>query len=304
MADRKMHAGEVETDESLVRRLLAAQFPNWSNLPIARVASFGTDNAIYRLGEDLALRMPRIEWATAQVDKEARWLPVMAPLLPLTVPVPIAKGAPGEGYPWSWSVVPWLAGHDANNARIDDLNRVALDVAQFIAALRRIDTTGGPAPSKQNFFRGVPLRSLDRQIRDHLEKLDRSIDGTVRDVWDAAVTTPVWDRAPVWVHGDLMPGNLIVTHGRLSAVIDFGCLGVGDPACDLIPAWYLFSGESRQTFRQATGADDATWARARGWVVRAIGGLIYYADSNPAMVAQCRRVLAEVVDDFRTDSNT
>jgi aminoglycoside phosphotransferase (APT) family kinase protein len=302
MVDRKMHADEVETDESLVRRLLAAQFPNWSNLTIARVASFGTDNAIYTLGEDLAVRMPRIEWATAQVDKESRWLPVIAPLLPLTVPAPIATGAPAEGYPWSWSVVPWLPGQDASNGRIDDLNRAAIDLAQFLTALRRIDTTGGPAPSKQNFFRGVPLRSLDRHIRAQLEKLGRSIDNAVRDVWDAAVAAPVWDKAPVWVHGDLMPGNLIVTHGQLSAVIDFGCLGVADPACDLIPAWYLFSGESRRTFRQATAADDATWARARGWVVRAIGGLIYYANTNPAMVAQCQRGLAEVVDDFRRDS--
>ena len=142
---------------------------------------------------------------------------------------------------------------------MDDLNQAAIDLARFIAALQRVDTSGGPAPSKQNFFRGVPLRALDRHTRDQLEKLGPSIDSMVSEVWDAAVAAPGWDQAPVWIHGDLIPGNLIVTQERLSAVIDFGCLGVGDPACDLVPAWYLFSGESRQTFRQATGADDETW---------------------------------------------
>ena len=302
MTNTKMHADEVETDESLVRRLLEAQFPDWSKLKIDRVSSFGTDNAIYKLGDDLAVRMPRIESAATQVDKEARWLPAMAPLLPLAVPVPIAKGAAAEGYPWAWSVVPWIAGQDANTARIGDLNQVAIDLARFIAALRLIDTSGGPAPSKQNFFRGVPLRALDRHTRDQLATLGHSIDGIVSEVWDAAVAAPAWDQAPEWIHGDLLPGNLIVSQQRLSAVIDFGCLGVGDPACDLVPAWYLFSGESRRTFRHATGADDATWSRARGWAVRAIGGLIYYADTNPAMVSQCRHVLAEVVDDFRAQT--
>src|SRR5262249_15999598 len=157
------------------------------------------------------VRMPRIEWATAQVDKEARWLRVLAPSLPLTVPVPVATGAPGAGYPWSWSVVPWLAGQDANNAPIDDLDRAALDLAQYIVALRRIDTTGGPAASKQNFFRGVPLGALDRHQRAQLDKLGDSIDRTVREVWEAAITAPIWDAAPIWIHGDLLPGNLIVT---------------------------------------------------------------------------------------------
>ena len=176
MTNTKMHADEVETDESLVRRLLEAQFPDWSKLKIDRVSSFGTDNAIYKLGDGLAVRMPRIESAATQVDKEARWLPAMAPLLPLAVPVPIAKGAAAEGYPWAWSVVPWIAGQDANTARIGDLNQVAIDLARFIAALRLIDTSGGPAPSKQNFFRGVPLRALDRHTRDQLATLGHSIE--------------------------------------------------------------------------------------------------------------------------------
>jgi aminoglycoside phosphotransferase (APT) family kinase protein len=303
MCPGKMHADEVDIDVSLVRRLLAAQFPQWGDLPIDRVASAGTDNAIYRLGDDMSVRLPRIHWATGQIEKEQRWLPILAPQLPLAIPVPLAKGDPGEGYPWHWCVSPWLPGEDATAEHIRDLDEAAVDLAAFIAALQRIDITGGPRPGRHNFFRGVPLAVRDDHLRKAIAHWDGLVDiDAVKAAWEAALEAPVWDGPPVWIHGDLVPGNLLVAGGRLSAVIDFGCLGVGDPATDLIVAWTLFSGESRDLFRAALGVDDATWARGRGWALMGLGALPYYLHTNPAIVARARHQIEEVLADHKSAS--
>lgn len=300
MAAAKMHADELDTDASLVRRLLAAQFPRWVDLPIERIASTGTDYAIFRLGEDLAVRLPRIYWATAQPEKEQRWLPKLAPHLPLAIPVPLATGNPGVGYPWHWSVVPWMPGEDWSIDRISDLCEAAADLARFITALQRIDSTGGPPAGPENFFRGVPLSTRDAGFRAAVAAAGDMVDaGAMIAAWEAALAAPAWDGPPVWVHGDLSrPGNLVVTEGRLSAVIDFGCLGVGDPACELAAAWSLFSGTSRDVFRATLPFDDATWARARGWALRAVGAIPYYKDTNPAIVAEAQHTIAEVLADM------
>ncbi len=295
-----MHAEEVDTDASLVAQLLAAQFPHWANLPIERVLSTGTDNAIYRLGDDMCVRLPRIHWAVPQVDKEHEWLGKLAPHLPLAIPVPLAKGMPAQGYPWRWSVCPWLAGEVATIERIADPRQAATELAQFIEALDLVDPTGGPTPGPHNSHRGVPLAMRDSATRTAIEKLDGIVDTEAATAaWEAALKTAPWDRAPVWIHGDLMPGNLLIDEGgRLSAVIDFGCLGVGDPACDLMAAWTLFSGESRKVFRAALSIDDATWARGRGWALS--GALIYipyYLNSNPAGVSTARHTINEVLTD-------
>lgn len=302
MCARKMHADEVDTDVSLVRRLLVAQFPQWADLPIDPVTSAGTDNAIYRLGDNMSVRMPRIHWATGQVEKEQRWLPKLAPHLPLAVPVPIATGNPGEGYPWHWSVVPWMEGETWTIDRIGDLREAAADLAQFITALQRIDPTGGPLPGPQNFFRGVPLSMRDAHTRAAIAASGDMVDADAMiAAWEAALAAPSWDGPPVWVHGDLSrPGNLLVAGGRLGAVIDFGCLGVGDPACELSAAWALFSGESRDVFRTALPFDEATWARGRGWALTAVGAIPYYRDTNPAIVAEARHVIDEVLADHRS----
>ncbi|MGD9890810.1 MAG: aminoglycoside phosphotransferase family protein [Dehalococcoidia bacterium] len=299
MCAAKMHEDEFETDPSLVRRLLAAQFPQWADLPIERIASTGTDYAIYRLGDDMAVRLPRIHWATAQPEKEQRWLPKLAPHLPLAVPVPIATGNPGEGYPWHWSVVPWMHGDAWAIDRVGDLCEAAADLARFITALQQIDTTGGPPAGPENGFRGVPLSTRDAGFRAAVAAAGDMVDaGAMIAAWKAALAAPEWDGPPVWVHGDLSrPGNLIVAEGRLSAVIDFGCLGVGDPACELAPAWSLFSGESRDVLRAALPFDDATWARGRGWALRAVGAFPYYKDTNPAIVAEAQHTIAEVLAD-------
>ena len=290
----KMHSDEVETDVALVRRLLAAQFPQWAALPIAPVPSAGTDNALYRLGDDMVARLPRIYWAVEDVDKEQRWLPRLAPHLPYAIPAPLANGLPGEGYPWRWSVYRWLDGEDAASAAIADPGQLATDLAQFVTALRRIDLPGGPPTS-----RGIPLAERDSDTRAAIASLDGMLDtDAVISAWEAALNTPVWDGPPVWIHGDLQPLNLLIQDGRLSAVIDFGALGVGDPACDLLAAWSFFSADTRVIFRAAQTVDDATWARGRGWALSI--GLIarpYYQRTNPALANIARRSIDEVLAD-------
>jgi aminoglycoside phosphotransferase (APT) family kinase protein len=303
MSVSKMHADEIETDVPLVGRLLAAQFPQWADLPIEPVTSAGTDNAIYRLGDDMAVRLPRIHWATGQVDKEHQWLPRLAPFLPLAIPVPLAKGEPGEGYPWHWSVCRWLEGENATIERIADPRQAATDLAQFIAALQRIDATGGPSPGPYNSSRGVPLAIRDSQTRAAIATLHGIINAdAVTATWEAALQAPAWRGPPVWIHGDLQSGNLLAQQGRLSAVIDFGCLGVGDPACDLIVAWNLLSAETRDVFRAALPVDDATWARGRGWALSV--GLIalpYYQTTNPVLAGISRRAINEVLADHQAN---
>jgi aminoglycoside phosphotransferase (APT) family kinase protein len=299
MSADKMHVDEVDVDISLVGRLLAAQFPQWADLPIVPVHSAGTDNALYRLGSDMVVRLPRIEGATGQVDKEHQWLPRLAAHLPLAIPVPLAKGTPGEGYPWQWSAYRWLAGETATIERIANPSQAARDLAHFVVALQRIDSTGGPAPGPYNSFRGEPLFTRDAETRAAVAELSGMLDTrAVTAAWDAALQAPAWHGPPVWIHGDLSPLNLLVQQGRISAVIDFGCLGVGDPACDLQVAWNLLSAQTRDVFRAALPVDDATWARGRGWALSV--GLIalpYYQSTNPVLAGIARRAIDEALAD-------
>ncbi len=292
-----MHADEVHIDAALVGRLLAAQFPQWADLPLRPIDSTGTDNAIFRLGEDMVVRLPRIHWAIAQVDREQRWLPRFAPLLPLAIPVPLAKGHAAEGYPWDWAVYRWLEGENASVEPIGDLARAATDLARFVAALQRIDPTGGPIPGPLNSGRGVPLATRDADTRAAIASLDGMLDAdAVTEAWEAALHAPVWGGPPVWIHGDIAAGNLLVEQGRVTAVIDFGCLGVGDPACDLMIAWTLLSADPREAFREALSVDDATWARGRGWALScALIYIPYYLNTNPLGVANARHAIDEVL---------
>lgn len=292
-----MHSNEVHTDAALVGRLIADQFPQWADLPIAPVRSAGTDNAIYRLGEAMAVRLPRIDWAVDQVAKEQHWLPRLAPQLPLAIPVPLAQGRPAFGYPWHWSVYNWLAGENATVGGLADPARLAGDLARFVGALQRIDPTGGPPPGAHNSGRGAALATRDAPTRAAIASLGDELDTRAATAaWEAALRAPAWERTPVWIHGDLSGGNLLMRQGRLSAVIDFGCLGVGDPACDLIVAWSLLPAAARAVFRQALGVDEATWARGRGWALSvALIALPYYRTSNPVLVASARHTIAEIL---------
>lgn len=303
MSTGKMHDDEVNIPESLVRLLLVEQFPRWAQLPLKRVRSSGTDNAIYRLGDDMAVRLPRILAATGQLDKEMQWLPKFAPYLPLAIPVPLAKGEPGADYPWHWSIYRWLEGENATFEHLIDVNQTARDLAQFIAALQSIDPTGGPLPGAHNFFRGEPLVMRDAETRAAIASLDGMLDASaLTGAWEAALHAPAWDGQPVWIHGDLQSGNLLVRQGRLRAVIDFGGLGVGDPACDLQVAWNFFTAETREVFRAALRVDDAMWARGRGWALSV--GLIalpYYQNTNPVLAGTARRAIEEVLADQKGD---
>lgn len=297
MPTAKMHAHEVETSVALVANLIAAQFPRWAGLPITAVASTGTDHALYRLGEEWVVRLPRIDWAASQVEKEQRWLPTLAPHLPLAIPAPLAMGAPGAGYPWRWSVVRWLEGENISLERIDDPLEMVRQLAQFITALHRIDPAGGPPPGAGNSWRGAPLAQRDAETRAAIAAVRDAYDPrALTALWEAALQAPAWQAAPVWVHGDLQPGNLLARAGRLSAVIDFGCLGVGDPACDLMIAWNFLTASARGIFRSAVSVDEAAWARGRGWALSvALIALPYYQHTNPTLANMARTTLDEIL---------
>jgi aminoglycoside phosphotransferase (APT) family kinase protein len=288
----RMHADEVETDTGLVRRRIAAQFPQWASLPVRPVASARTDNALYRLGDALVVRLPRIEGAVQSVDTDHRWLPRLAPLLPVSIPEPLGRGAPGEGYPWPWSVLRWLDGENPAVGQLVDPGRLARELAEFVDALRRIDPADGPRAGRSG-----PLAPRDTATRDAIKSLHGMLDAqAVSAAWDAALQVPEWDGPPVWLHTDLAPGNILVADGRLSGVVDWAGVGIGDPACDLPVAWNLLPSDVRDVFRGTLGVDDATWARGRGWALSiALIQLPYYQNTNPPLAANARHVVREVL---------
>lgn len=290
----RMHDDEVPTDAHLVRRLVAEQFSAWAELAVERVASTGTDYAVYRLGTDLAVRLPRIGWAVDQVHRDAEWLPRVAPLLPVAVPEPVAVGEPGCGYPWPWAVHRWVPGANPVPGAVEDPAGLAADLAGLVTAFRRIDLPGG-----RTARRGLPLTTQDEAARRAVTALGSQVDAVaVLQAWDEALAAPAWTGPPTWFHGDLSPGNLLCVGHRLHAVIDFGSLGVGDPAVDLIVAWNLLPAEARPAFRDAVDVDDATWARGRGWALSiALIQLPYYEHTNPDLAVVARRTVAEVLAD-------
>jgi aminoglycoside phosphotransferase (APT) family kinase protein len=303
MPTARMHLDEVDIDASLAARLIEAQFPQWarSDLCLAPVCGSGTDNVMYRLGDDMVVRLPRIEHAAKKVDKEHEWLPKLAPLLPLAIPVPRAKGAPGQGYAWPWSVYGWLQGETATLDRLADQAEAAKTLAQFIRALQRVDTAGAPQPGVHNSWRGVSLAKRDSLTRAAIAELcDTFAADALTAAWESALCARAWDGPPVWIHGDLQSGNLLAQAGRLSGVIDFGCLGVGDPACDLMPAWNLFAAEGRSAFCAAMAVDHATWVRGRGWALSvALIALPYYSNTNPVLAGIARYTIEQALADHQ-----
>lgn len=297
----RLHTDEFDIDAALVRRLLASQFRAWAGLPLARVEPGGTDNVIFRLGDSMSVRLPRRPSAARddKFDKERDWLPRLAPHLPLAVPEALATGEPAEGYPCRWAIHRWVPGGPAERDRIGDPHRAARDLAAFVVALRGIDATGGPPPGDHNSFRGVPLAGRDAAMRRAIaESAGLVATEAVTAAWEAALRVPAWDGAPAWIHGDLLPGNVLAQDGRIAGVIDFGCLGTGDPACDLLPAWTVLPPEARATFREAVRVDGDTWARGRGWALSwAMIALPYYVESLPAFAALARRTVEEVLAD-------
>jgi aminoglycoside phosphotransferase (APT) family kinase protein len=288
-------AAEIDVTPALVRSLLEEQHSDLAGLPLQRVAR-GWDNDIYRLGNDLMVRLPRRLAGAALILHEQRWLPeVAATGLPLPVPVPVRVGVPGCGYPWAWSVCPWLPGTELELAPPDDWADAARRLGAFLAALHRDAPPDAPA----NPYRGVPLADRAAIFAAGLDLLDPTVDRSrVMDEWHRATAAPAWDAPPVWLHGDVHPRNVLVDGGRISAVIDFGDMTAGDPASDLAMAWMAFSPSVRPVFREACGArqpvDDALWERARGWAL-ALGVAMSNGDDRVAAIG--RRTLAAVLAD-------
>jgi len=295
----RMHDEEVEVDDSVVARLLEAQAPDLADLPLSRIEAWGTDHAIFRLGDDLSMRVPKIGWAANQGRKEDRWLGALAPHLPVDVPVPVLVGEPGFGYPYQWYVSPWLDGVNPSPDGQTDLVQLALDLAAFVHALQAVDATGAPEP--RGGRRGGPLAAADSSTREAAEGLRGETDvDALLAVWDAGLAAPVYDGPPLWAHGDLSDGNLLVRNGRLSGVIDWGSSIAGDPAVELMVAWNLFDRPAREAYREALGfVDDAMWVRGRAWAVSAaIQALPYYRDTNPDICARSWRAVHAALADI------
>jgi aminoglycoside phosphotransferase (APT) family kinase protein len=286
-----MHEDELELDEALVRRLLAEQFPAWSELPLRRIEPSGTVNAIFRLGDGLSVRLPRRNGPAEPGGKELEWLPKLAPQLPVEIPVPVAQGRPGDGYPWFWEIHSWVEGETVPVEEIDSI-RAARDLAELVGALQEVEPTGGPPPG-----RGVALAERDSAFRHWLERFDG--DPRVTTEWERTLATPPWEGPPVWHHGDLDCRNWLVRDGRIRGVIDWGSMGVGDPACDVMVAWKLHSHAARDAFRDALPTDDATWERARGWAIsQAVAALAYYTpENNPSLHHEAETWLALVLSE-------
>ncbi|MBX9977222.1 MAG: aminoglycoside phosphotransferase family protein [Alphaproteobacteria bacterium] len=286
---------DLMIDAKGVAQLIAAQFPSLAHLPLSHVESGGTDNHIFRLGKDLGVRLPRFKHVAEQIEKEYKWLPIFTHIPHLAIPTPLKKGLPFAEYPWSWSIFIWIHGDNALNAPIADLKKAAHDLGQFIAALQRIDPTHGPLCS-----RGVPLIQRDSSTRKAIEELkDIYSIPTLMALWEKALKAPEYQGSPVWLHGDLHGGNLLVNHGRLCAVIDFGMMGIGDPACDIMVAWTLLSNEARKVFRKNLTVDDAIWERGWGWALSfGVVALAYYRDKNPILSSIARYTINEVLSDI------
>lgn len=291
-----MGATHLLIDTALARGLVDSQFPQWAALPVRRVEPGGWDNRMFHLGGHMTVRLPSAAEYAHQVEKEHVWLPRLARSLPLEIPTPLAMGKPAGSYPWRWSVYRWLEGVTATPERVADLSDFAASLAQFLVALQSIDPTGGPPPGPHNFHRGGSLTTYDAETRKAIAVLGGRIDGAAAtEIWELAVAA-AWRDSPVWVHGDVSAGNLLVQGGRLSSVIDFGMLGVGDPACDLSIAWTLFHGESRKVFRAALPSDAETWARGRGWALwKALIVAAKLTETNTLEAASPWRVIDEIL---------
>ena len=283
----RMHEDELELDEAHVRRLLAEQFPEWSEMPVRRIEPSGTVNAIFRLGDDLCARLPRRRGPTEPGSNELEWLPKLAPQLPVEVPVPVAQGRPGAGYPWFWEIHTWVEGKTVPVEEIDAV-QAAQDLAALVLAMHRVDPAGAPPG------RGIPLAERDPQMEYWWARFDG--DPRAWDTWKRALAAAPWDGPPVWHHGDLDCRNWLVQDRRIRGVIDWGSMGVGDPACDVMVAWKLHSAAARDAFREALPTDDATWERARGWAVsQAVAALSYYTpENNPSLYHEAETWLALV----------
>lgn len=289
---------KLEITESLVTDLIAEQFPQWAHLPIEPVKFSGWDNKTFRLGSDMSMRLPSAQCYAAQVTIEQKWLPILAPRVSISIPTPLAMGQPCKDYPFNWSVYRWIEGDSANSLIIEDiyLQQIALDLSRFLNELHTIDISGAPVAGSHNFWRGGSLSVYDAETKLALAQLKDFIDvSRAAAVWQKALSSQ-WNNNPVWIHGDLSAGNILIQHNQLVAVIDFGCMAVGDPACDLVIAWTLLKNESRNLFKSQLNVDSDTWARARGWALwKALITLSSLKDKSNSDAMVQRRIVDEIL---------
>ncbi|KAA1188790.1 aminoglycoside phosphotransferase family protein [Paenibacillus sp. B2(2019)] len=283
----------------LVARLINEQFPAWSDLEIRPVKFSGNDNRTFHLGEHMSVRLPSAAAYAPQVEKEQQWLPILSKELTLPIQIPLVKGEPNEEYPLPWSINEWVEGETLTHQNINDLNQFARDLGAFLIELQSIDASRGPLAGEHNFYRGGSLAVYDEESRHAIEhNKDIFKEDLLREIWELALDSK-WNSKPVWVHGDIAPGNLLVKDGKLCAVIDFGILGVGDPACDAAMAWTFFDEDSRKVFKDVLQMDEETWNRARGWALWK--ALITYNGnrySNPKVARESLNIINLIADDF------
>jgi aminoglycoside phosphotransferase (APT) family kinase protein len=293
----------IEIDEALVRGLIADQYPDWAQLPVHAVVPSGWDNRTFRVGNERVARLPSAAVYEAQVHREQRWLPFLAAHLPIEIPQPLALGRPGRGYPWCWSIYRWIPGDAAAASPPGDIAQFTEDLARFLNALQDAPAHGGPRPGSENFHRGGALTACDAQFRHAVATLGAGIDrSTALAVWDTALASR-WSRPPVWVHGDVALGNLLVRDGGLAAVIDFGQVCVGDPACDTAIAWTYLAAEQRGAFRARLQLDPATWQRGRAWALwKAAVVAAGLVETNTIEGRRSWQTIDEVFADARAES--
>jgi aminoglycoside phosphotransferase (APT) family kinase protein len=257
----------MKVDEDLVRYLISNQFPKWKDYAIKPVSSQGWDNRTFHLGSDMAVRLPSSESYAPQAEKEQTWLPYLSQKLPFQIPVLLEKGNPSEIFPYKWGVYKWFDGDNLELELINDISRLANDIAHFLTQLQKIDTVNAPLAGQHCFYRGAPLEVYHAETKTAIHNLSEIIDlKFATEIWDKAVGTK-WEKPSVWFHGDIAKGNILTKNGELYAIIDFGCCGVGDPACDLSIAWTFLSEQARQVFKSELNLDEATWQRGRAWAL-------------------------------------
>ncbi|EEL64513.1 aminoglycoside phosphotransferase family protein [Bacillus cereus] len=284
---------------SLVEKLIQEQFPEWAHLEVKPVKFSGHDNRTFHLGYEMSVRLPSDVAYAPQVEKENSWLPILSKGLSLPISTPLAKGNPSEAYPLPWSINKWIEGETVTKQNVRDLNEFAADLGSFLVELQSINASNGPLAGTHNFYRGGLISVYDEEARVAIENNKDVFDeALLKHLWNVALSS-TWDRKPVWVHGDVAPGNLLVKEGKLCAVIDFGILGVGDPACDAAMAWTFFDKNSRNVFKEVLRMNEETWNRARGWALWK--ALITYdtnRDSNEKVAEESYRIIQVIVDDY------
>lgn len=292
---------KIIIDENLVSSLIASQFPQYAHLPIKPVEVSGWDNRTFHLGEAMSVRLPSAQCYADKVQKEQAWLPFLAPHLSIAIPSPIAMGKPAADYPWHWSIYKWLDGNSANLLPDNTLNLplIAQELAQFLQELHTINTTNVPlAAGPHNFYRGGSTKMYDTETRNAIAQLPGVIDtDAATAIWNKAISSE-WHKKPVWIHGDLSAGNILINNRQLAAVIDFGGMGIGDPACDLVIAWTFLHGESREVFKSLVSLDSETWARARGWALwKALITLAPLADKMSIEAMRQKHIINELIQE-------